>query len=149
MATLPKRRVAILVFLLLGLCVSAPARQTPAPHAGPRIALTVRLSREGQLYPITYADFYLVIFRCLIEAARLRTARRLRPEARPDVVGATAEQQIEALAIRGEDCISASGGPIGRGPVAVGEIAVIGAIGVSGGTGEQDQAVAEAGASAL
>jgi hypothetical protein len=30
MATLPNRRVAILVFLLLCFCVSAPARQTPA-----------------------------------------------------------------------------------------------------------------------
>src|SRR5438128_4634385 len=67
-------------------------------------------------------------FCCRIEAVRHRTARRLWPEARPDIVGATAKQQIEALAIRGEDCISASGGPIGRGPVAVGEIAVIGGV---------------------
>src|SRR4029077_422160 len=63
-----------------------------------------------------------------IEAVRHRTARRLWPEARPDIVGATAKQQIEALAIRSENCISASGGPIGRGPVAVGEIAVIGGV---------------------
>src|SRR5205085_2855330 len=63
-----------------------------------------------------------------IEAVRHRTARRLRPEARPDVVGATAKQQIEALALRGEDCVPACGGPIGRGPVAVGEIAVIGGV---------------------
>src|SRR5258705_4030441 len=68
------------------------------------------------------------IFRCCIEAVRHRTARRLWPEARPDIVGATAKQQIEALALRGDDCISASGGPIGRGPVAVGEIAVIGGV---------------------
>src|SRR5258705_7944081 len=66
------------------------------------------------------------IFCCRIDAVRHRTARRLWPEARPDIVGATAKQQIEALAIRGEDCISASWGPIGRGPLAVGEIAVIG-----------------------
>jgi poly(3-hydroxybutyrate) depolymerase len=50
---------------------------------------------------------------------------RLWPEARPDIVGATAKQQIEALAMRGHDCIPARGGPIGRGPVAVGEIAVL------------------------
>src|SRR4051812_44538345 len=68
------------------------------------------------------------IFRCRIEAVRHWTARRLWPEARPDIVGATAKQQIEALAIRGENCISASRGPIGRGPVAVGEIAVIGGV---------------------
>src|SRR5207253_7456582 len=68
------------------------------------------------------------IFCCRIEAVRHRTARRLGPEARPDIVGATAKQQIEALALRGEDCISTSGGPIGRGPVAVGEIAVIGGV---------------------
>src|SRR5271169_7165148 len=65
------------------------------------------------------------IFCCRIEAVRHRTARRLWPEARPHIVGATAKQQIEALAIRGEDCISASGGPIGRVPGAVGEIVVI------------------------
>src|SRR5262249_58414624 len=52
------------------------------------------------------------------------TARRLWPEARPDIVCATAKQQIEAPAMRGDDYLSASGGPIGRGPVAVGEIAV-------------------------
>src|SRR4051812_25222420 len=68
------------------------------------------------------------IFFCRIEAVRHRAARRLWPEARPDVVGATAKQQIEALALRGEDCIPASGSPIGRGPVAVGEIAVIGGV---------------------
>jgi hypothetical protein len=68
------------------------------------------------------------IFCCRIEAVRHRTARRLWPEARPDIVGAMAKQQIEALALRGEDCISANGGPIGRGPVAVGEIIVIGGV---------------------
>ena len=68
------------------------------------------------------------IFCCRIEAVRHRTARRLWPEARPHIIGATAKQQIEALAIRGEDYISASGGPIGRGPVAVGEIAVMGGV---------------------
>src|SRR2546421_8016908 len=64
-------------------------------------------------------------FCCRIDAVRHRTARRLWPVARPDVVGATAKQQIEALALRGDDCVPTSGGPIGRGPVAVGEIAVI------------------------
>ena len=67
-------------------------------------------------------------FRCRIEPVRQRTARRLWPEARPDIVGATAKQQIEALAMRGEHCVPASGGPIGRGPVAVGEIAIIGGV---------------------
>src|SRR5216683_47501 len=68
------------------------------------------------------------IFCCRIDAVRHRAARRLWPEARPDIVGATAKQQIEALAMRGEDCISAGRGPIGRGPVAVGKIAVIGGV---------------------
>src|SRR6266545_4501683 len=54
-------------------------------------------------------------------AVRHRTARRLWPEARPGIVGATPKQQIEAFAMRGEHCVPASGGPIGRGPVAVGE----------------------------
>jgi len=49
-------------------------------------------------------------------------------KARPHIVGATAKQQIEALAIRGEYCISASWGPIGRAPVAVGEIVFIGGL---------------------
>jgi len=66
------------------------------------------------------------IFCCRIEAVRHRTARRLWPEARPDIVGATAKQQIEAPAILREHRIPASGGPIRRGPVAVGKIAVIG-----------------------
>src|ERR1700688_196641 len=68
------------------------------------------------------------VFCCRIEAVGHRTAWRLWPEARPDIVGATAKKQIEALAIRGEDCVPASGSPIGRGPVAVGEIAVIGGV---------------------
>src|ERR1700680_1898284 len=54
------------------------------------------------------------IFGCRIEAVRHRTARRLWPEARPDIVGATAKHQIEAPAMRGDDCLPASGGPIGR-----------------------------------
>jgi hypothetical protein len=49
------------------------------------------------------------IFRCRIEAVRDRTARRLWPEIRPEIVGATAKQQIEARAMRGDDCIPASG----------------------------------------
>src|SRR5262245_632500 len=68
------------------------------------------------------------IFSRRIDAVRHRTARRLWPEARPDIVGATAKQQIKALAMRGEDCISASGSPVGRGPVAVGETVVIGGV---------------------
>src|SRR5437016_1745238 len=68
------------------------------------------------------------IFFCRIEAIRHRTARRLWPEARPDIVGATAKQKIEALALRGHDCLPTSGGPIGCGPVAVREIAVIGGV---------------------
>src|SRR5256885_2669042 len=67
-------------------------------------------------------------FCCRIEAVRHRTARRLWPVARPDIVGATAKQQIEALALRGDDCVPASGRSIGRGPVAVGEIVVIGGV---------------------
>src|SRR5437660_10189954 len=47
------------------------------------------------------------IFCCRIEAVRHRTARRLWPEARTDIVGATAKQQLEALALRRNDCISA------------------------------------------
>src|ERR1700693_2241788 len=46
------------------------------------------------------------IFCCRIEAGRHRTPRRLWPEARPHIVGATGEQQIEAPAIRGEGCLS-------------------------------------------
>src|SRR5258705_7304772 len=38
-----------------------------------------------------------------IEAVRHRTARRLWPEARPQIIGATTEQQVEALALRGKD----------------------------------------------
>src|SRR5204862_3990862 len=52
-------------------------------------------------------------FCCRIEAVRHRTARRLWPVARPDIVGAPAKQQIEALAMRGGDCFQASGAPIG------------------------------------
>jgi hypothetical protein len=79
MATLPKRHVAILVSLLLCFCVSAPARQTPAPPAGPRIDLTVRLSREGQLHPAAYAEFYLLAAdpKELLKAAGLRLNRDL------------------------------------------------------------------------
>src|SRR3984957_15403215 len=61
------------------------------------------------------------IFGCRIQAVCHRTARCLWPEARPHIVGATAEQQIEAPAMRGEEFIPASGGPIGHGPVSVGK----------------------------
>src|SRR5580658_9951626 len=57
------------------------------------------------------------IFCCRIEAVRQRAARRLGPEVRPHIVGATAKQQIEGLAKPGEECLPASRGPIGRGPV--------------------------------
>src|SRR5215210_8972131 len=59
------------------------------------------------------------MFRCRIEAVRHRTARRLWPVARPDIVGATAKEKIEARALRGENCGQASGAPIRLGPVAV------------------------------
>src|SRR5213592_4196244 len=52
------------------------------------------------------------IFRCRIEAVANRTARRHWPEARPDIVGATAKQQIEPFAMRSHDCVPASGGSI-------------------------------------
>src|SRR2546423_2174057 len=64
------------------------------------------------------------IFGCRIEAAGHRTARRLWPIARPDIVGATAKQQIEAFALRGENGVATGRRPIGRGPVAVREVAV-------------------------
>ena len=50
---------------------------------------------------------------------------RLGPETRPDIVGTAAQQQIEALALRGHDGLPSGGASIGRCPVAVGEIAVI------------------------
>ena len=68
------------------------------------------------------------MFRGRIEAVCHRTARCLWPKARPDIVGATTKQQIEALAQRCRDCVPAGGGSIGRGPVAVREIAVIGGV---------------------
>jgi hypothetical protein len=68
------------------------------------------------------------IFGRRIEAVRHRTARCLWPEARPHIVGAAAEQQIEAPAMRGEEFIPASGGPIGHGPVSVGETVFAGGL---------------------
>src|SRR5260370_2164300 len=50
------------------------------------------------------------IFCCRIEAVRHRTARRFLPEARPHIVGATAKQQTETLALRREDYVSARAG---------------------------------------
>src|SRR5262245_20180788 len=61
------------------------------------------------------------IFRCRVEAVRKRTARRLWPVVRPDVVSATAKQQIEALVLRGDHGVPAGGGPVGFGPAGVGE----------------------------
>src|SRR5258705_131364 len=51
------------------------------------------------------------IFRGRIEAVRDWTARRFWPVARPDVVGATAKHKIEALALRGNDCLPTLGAP--------------------------------------
>jgi hypothetical protein len=50
------------------------------------------------------------IFCCRIEAVSQRTARRLWPEARLGIVGATAKQQIIARAVGGDDCVAAGGG---------------------------------------
>src|SRR4051794_28439478 len=60
-----------------------------------------------------------------IEPIPHRAARRLGPVFRPEIVGATAKQQVEALAVSGEYCIPASGSPIRRGPVAVRKAVVI------------------------
>src|SRR4029077_17338861 len=68
------------------------------------------------------------VLRCRIDAIPYRTAGRFPPGDRPDVVGATAKQQIKALAMRGHDQLPAGGGPIGRGPVVVGEVAPIGGV---------------------
>src|SRR5947209_3340630 len=64
-------------------------------------------------------------FCCRIDRIRHRTARRLGPEARPDVVGAAPKQQIEPLPLRGHHRVPPSGAPIRPGPVAVGEIVII------------------------
>ena len=58
---------------------------------------------------------------CRIQAVRHWTARRLGPVARPSIVGAAAQQQIEARAMRSEHRLPTSGGSVGRGPVAIGE----------------------------
>src|SRR5437868_10559829 len=47
---------------------------------------------------------------------------------RPSNGRATAKQQIEPLALRGDNCVPASGRSIGRGPIAVGETVVIGGV---------------------
>jgi hypothetical protein len=61
MALLPSRRPVVIVLLLLSLCASAAAQQAqPSPVAGPGLDLTVRVSREGKLYAVTGADFYLL-----------------------------------------------------------------------------------------
>ena len=49
------------------------------------------------------------IFRCRIEAVRNRAAWCFGSEARRDVIGEATQQQKEALAVRGEDCVSARG----------------------------------------
>src|SRR2546423_10867450 len=51
------------------------------------------------------------ILLCRIETVHSRTARRLWPEARPDIVGVTAKQQVETLAVGGKKCIPPSGSP--------------------------------------
>src|ERR1700680_4544655 len=68
------------------------------------------------------------VLRCRIDAIPYRAAGRLPPGDRPDIVGATAKQQIKALAMRGHHQLPAGGGPIGRGPVAVRKVAVIGGV---------------------
>src|SRR6185437_1589061 len=69
-------------------------------------------------------------FRRGVEAVGQRTARGLGPETGPDVVGVPTEEEIEGLAMRGEDHLSCGGIAIGAGPSAVGVIAVfVGAAG--------------------
>src|SRR5258708_1513149 len=64
------------------------------------------------------------IFRGRIQAVRERAARGLRPEARPDIVGASAKQQIEGLAMRREDRFSRGGIAIRQRPSAVWVVAI-------------------------
>src|ERR1700739_713297 len=105
------------------------------PTPEDKVRAVLRLDAANALYDVrsealerapfkTFRTVGSHIFCCRIETVRYRAARRLWPVARPEVVGATAKQQIEAVALRGGDCIPASGSPIGRGPVVVGEIAV-------------------------
>src|SRR6185312_15875370 len=56
------------------------------------------------------------ILRRRVQPVRKRTTRRLGPEVRPDVVCATPEQQIEAVAVCRADSVTARGGSVGRGP---------------------------------
>ena len=80
--------MATLALLLLCFCVSAPARQTPAPPAGPRIDLAVSVSREGQLYPVAYAEFYLLA----ADPKELLKAAGLRPDRYPPRAGTRARR---------------------------------------------------------
>ena len=66
------------------------------------------------------------IFRGRIQVVRERTARGLRPEARPDIVGASAKQQIEGLAMRREDRFSRGGIAIRQRPSTVWVVASFG-----------------------
>src|SRR5580700_9876454 len=86
----------------------------PTPSNGPHARLSGRWVAD--------------VFLRGVEAVSHRTARGLRPEARLAIVGVTAKQQTEALAIHREEDIPASGSPIGRAPIAVGEIVVIGGL---------------------
>ena len=61
MALLPSRRVAAIVFLLLCLSAYPDAQQTQlARPAEFRLDLTVDLSMDGKLYPVTGSNFYLM-----------------------------------------------------------------------------------------
>lgn len=53
------------------------------------------------------------VFLRRVETVSHGTARRLRPEGRKAIVGASAKKQIKLLAIPRQECFSASGGPIG------------------------------------
>jgi hypothetical protein len=59
------------------------------------------------------------VFRGRVHAVRERTARSLRPVARPDIVGTPAEQEIEGRAMRREDRLSRHGIAIRRRPSAI------------------------------
>lgn len=82
----------------------------PKPSAGPH----ARLSR-----PVGDDEFL-----CGVQAVRQRIAFGVRPIAGPDIVGAAAQQQIEGLAVRGEDRLADGWIAMRDGPAAVGIVAV-------------------------